>query len=435
MKLSTRVAASVATLTLVGTLAACSAAPTTSGSSTSTTSKSQAAVASTSSLFDSSTVHDISLTVDETQYTAMIAAYLADKTKGWISATLTIDGTVLENVGIKLKGNSTLRVVSADADPATLPWLIKTDKYVDGQSFEGESQLVVRGNSTETSLNEAVALELLADAGLATQQATESRFSVNGGTAQLRLVIENPDSEWDEQQFGTSDGLLYKADAGGDYSYRGDDATSYTDVFDQEAGDDDLVPLTTFLKFINDADDATFASDLSKYLDVDSFAKYLAFQDLVDNFDDIDGPGNNSYLHYDPDTKLMTVVNWDLNLAFGTANVGGGGGGQGGAPQGGGQGGPQNGGAAPGGAQGGGQGGGGGRSGNNVLATRFLANADFKALYDQATTDLTASLFTSGDAQEALDAWTATLTADASDLVDAATITKESAAVASSFAK
>jgi len=43
-----------------------------------------------------------------------------------------------------------------------MPWIIRLDKFVDGQNYEGETQLVVRANSTETALNEAVALELLA---------------------------------------------------------------------------------------------------------------------------------------------------------------------------------------------------------------------------------------------------------------------------------
>jgi len=119
-----------------------------------------------------------------------------------------------------------------------------------------------------------------------------------------------------EATFGAV-GLLYKAEATGDYTYRGDDPDSYTEVFDQEAGEDDLTPLIDFLAFINDADDATFSAELADHLDVDAFASYLAVQEIVDNFDDIDGPGNNSYLHYDETTGLFTVVAWDQNLSFG----------------------------------------------------------------------------------------------------------------------
>lgn len=36
--------------------------------------------------------------------------------------------------------------------------------------------------------------------------------------------------------------------------------------------------------------------------------------ELLDNFDDIDGPGNNAYLWWDASTEQFTIVPWDLNL-------------------------------------------------------------------------------------------------------------------------
>jgi spore coat protein CotH len=406
-----RSGAIVTVLTLAaGGLTACATTATESDE----TATSQTVGAAASALWDSSVLHVISLDVDEADVAAAIAAYLDAGDKEWISATVTIDGTVIENVGIKLKGNSTLKTVETDGDPATLPWLVRLDKFVDGQNYLGDTELVVRGNTTETSINEAVALELLDASGLANEEAISSRFSVNGGEAQLRLVIQQPDDAWAEQEFETSS-LIYKAEVGGDYSYRGDDPASYTDVFDQEAGEEDLTPLIAFLKFVNESDDATFAADLDQWLDVDSFATYLAFNEVVDNYDDISGPGNNSYLRYDEETGLMTVVTWDLNLTFGARNTVGGGGGAGG-------------GGAAGGARpdGGGKG---GATSSNVLADRFLADADFAALYDEATASLTASLIDSGEALSVLDEWTALLVAEATDLVSPETIAEESDAL------
>ena len=172
-----------------------------------TATNSTAAVASSTvpagtGLFDSSVVHAVSIDYDEAAYQAMIDTYVASGDKEWITATVTIDGTVFENVGIKLKGNSTLQglrttgnsgqnpgagqpaggpggEVSAD-EPEGLPWRIRLDKYVDGQNYEGETDIVVRGRHTETSLNEAVALELIGAAGMPTEEATPARFTVNG---------------------------------------------------------------------------------------------------------------------------------------------------------------------------------------------------------------------------------------------------------------
>jgi spore coat protein CotH len=411
-----------------------------------------------SGLFDATQVHDIELTFDQDAYDKVIDAYLADQSKEWLEATVTIDGTTFEKAGLRLKGNSTLRgltrsgasastgnraggpggSISAD-NPQDLPWLVRLDKYTDGQELGGYTEFVVRSNNTDSALNEALALELLAVAGLATQKSASTRLSVNGGSEVLRLVIENPADKWDADNFASA-GILYKAESGGDYSYRGDDADSYKDVFDQETDADNpnIAPLAAFLKFINESDDATFAADLSKHLDVAAFANYLAFQELVKNSDDIDGPGNNSYLRYTTDKDQFTVVAWDHNLAFGGMGGGGGNRGGGGAPAGGGQ--PPTGGQAPADGQapaGGGQGrrnGGGGPGGrSNILVTRFNADKTFKASYDKALTDLKATLYTSGKAASILQTRAAVLTAKASDLISADTVTTESATIKANF--
>ena len=404
-------------------------------------------------LFDSSVVHTISVDFDQADYDSMIDTFTSTGDKEWISATITIDGVAYENVGLRLKGNSSLFGLTSatSGNPEDLPWLIRLNKFVEGADHQDYEEIVIRSNSTETALNEAVAQELLAITGLASQQPIATAFTVNGGQTELRLAVENPDEEWYEDNFDDEDGLLYKADSEGDYSYRGDDAEAYTDVFDQKVGDDDMEPLIDFLDFINNADDATFAAELSDYLDVEAFATYLAFQDLIGNADDINGRGNNSFLQYDTTTNQFTVVSWDLNLAFNTANVGGGGraagaaGGVGdaaGGPVAGGGGRPADGEAgrpagpppdAAGGGAVGGAGGGAGGPGDqaNVLVDRFLAEADFAASYASKTAELSELLFASGTVDEVIANWTDVLITGASDLVSEATVAADAAALIS----
>lgn len=404
-------------------------------------------------LFDSSTVHTISVDFDQADYDAMIETFTTTGEKDWISATVTLDGTTYEDVGMRLKGNSSLFGLTSETsgNPEDLPWLIRLNKFVDGADHQGHEDIVIRSNSTETAMNEAVAQELLALTGLASQAPIATEFTVNGGETELRLAVENPDEEWYEDHFADEDGLLYKADSEGDYSYRGEDPDAYIDVFDQDVGDDDLQPLIDFLDFINNVDDETFSNELSDRLDVEAFATYLAFQDLIGNGDDIDGRGNNSFLQYDTTTEQFTVVSWDLNLAFATANVNGGG-----------QVGGDVGGAAGGGAVGGGRGGagggrpdvagdlgerpgapgggaapvdvaaggvGGGAGGANVLVERFMAIADFAELYAEQTAELTELLYTSGTVDEVIANWSDVLINEASDLVSEETVAADAAAL------
>ena len=124
-------------------------------------------------------------------------------------------------------------------------------------------------------------------------------------------------------------------------------------------------------------------------------------------------------------------MSWDLNLAFGTANVTGGG--------------------APGSADGArpelpdgfeppaggpveaGGPGGGGAFGSNVLVERFLEVDEFDAMYAAATAELTDTLYASGAAEEIIDTWVDVLSTDATDLVDVATIQADADAIVTSI--
>jgi len=291
-----------------------------------------ASTTTSGSFLTAETIHALSFTVDQAAVTSALRTFKSNGTKEWIEATVTIDGEAYRRAGIRLKGNSSLRSASESSTPQSLPWLVRLDKYVDGTSHHGVTSLIVRSNTSTSSLNEAVALSLLGDAGLATQQAAYVKLSVNGSAEVLRLAVENPDDAWVSHAFAT-DGLLYKAEASGDWSYRGDAAASYKDIFDQESGEADLTPLIGFLQFINQSSDTDFKAGLGSRLDIDAFATYLAFEELLDNFDDIDGPGNNSYLWWARPSTHWTVVAWDHNLAFGAqAGMGGQGGGRQGQP-------------------------------------------------------------------------------------------------------
>lgn len=438
----TRRALAVVAATLLLAAPACTRTSSTAARSGPATTSASSGTTTDVELFDTSVVHAISVDVDPDDYDDLLTAYAENGDKTWIEATVTIDGVTYERAGLRLKGNSTLRGLGRTAtnpdaadeatsaggpgigsdtnpdEPETLPWRIRLDKFVDDQNHQGTTDLVIRSNSSTSALNEAVALDLLDAAGLDSLQAISTAFSMDGSDPVLRLAIELPDDEgWQDASFDGT-GALYKADSSGDWSYRGDDPDDYEDVFTQKGGTDvtDLTPLMEFLDFVNNADDETFAAELGDHLDVAAFADYLAMMDLIGNSDDIAGPGNNAYLWWDEATGIMTVVPWDMNLAFGGFGMGGGGA-PGGAP-----GGP--------GRPGGGPGGGFGRS--NPLVERFEADADFEALYQASVERLRSELFTSGMAESFLDARVGVL-ADASGLIDTATLTDEADRVRSSI--
>ena len=400
-------------------------------------------------------LHLVEITVDQSAYQEMITAYTSNQTKNWIEATVTVDGVAHEKAGLKLKGNSSLQGISADTAPQQLPWLVRFDKFVDGANHEGMTRMVIRAGATTSALNEAVALDLLATTGLASEKAAHISLSINGSDPVLRLTCQDLDESWVAQNFDVA-GLLYKAESTGDYTYRGTDESAYKDVFDQETGEANLTPLIEFLQFINESSDADFQSGLAQRVDVDKMVTYLAFEDVIDNFDDITGPGNNSFLWWAEQANQMTVVAWDHNCAFGLKPGAGQQGQGGGQPPGGGQGQPPSGGQQPGGGQppgdggassngqaptgqppggAGGQqpGGGGSQTKANALVDRFNSLMDGETKVSAERDRLKQELYTSGVAQTILDARAKVLTDQAGSLIEQSAVEADKQTIAAYF--
>lgn len=66
-------------------------------------------VGGTVGLYDTAVRHSIQLEYNQTDFDKMMKEFKKDGTKDSIPADLTIDGIYLRDVGIRLKGNSTLR--------------------------------------------------------------------------------------------------------------------------------------------------------------------------------------------------------------------------------------------------------------------------------------------------------------------------------------
>lgn len=320
-------------------------------------------------LFDTSVAHEVTLTFTDVAYEDMLSEYFKDGDKKYLEADLTIDGTRIPSVGVRLKGNSTLSGLTWNGqtkqrsmpgggrrpegmpegfqppggnqpparqqnedephrgggfgaslkgeEPENLPWLISFDEFVEGRRYQGHSQVAVRpaAMGSTTMLNEALGIALVGASGEPTQRSAYSAFTVNGRTSTPRLLVEYLDEGYAE---GLGEGVLYKSLASGSFSYKGADQTGYINDFKQvnRVGGQDLQPVIDLVKWVNQASDTEFAADLGEHVDVESFARYLALQNLMVNFDDMAGPGRNYYLWYDQNTKKFTVITWDLNLAF-----------------------------------------------------------------------------------------------------------------------
>ncbi|MBN4053810.1 CotH kinase family protein [Haliea sp. AH-315-K21] len=280
--------------------------------------------------FDLSRPHSISLTVDEIQYQRMKNDFLLNGEKSWIVADAIIDGTSIPSVGIRLKGNSTLFPLSGIVaglpsfeNPSTLPMLLSFSEFAEGREYQGRTELAIRSAfAASTTANEALALQLVADSGQVSQKYAFTSFQVNDSPSLTRLVIENPDQGYAES-LNLGEGVLYKSRSGNTFSYHGEDPLDYTEDFVQinAIGVRDLSPVIRLLGWLDTVTEEKFDAELENWVDVPSFARYVATHNLLLDWDDMSGPGHNFLLWYDIEDEKFTVVSWDLNQSLSAEGV------------------------------------------------------------------------------------------------------------------
>jgi spore coat protein CotH len=212
----------------------------------------------------------------------------------------------------------------APAEVEQLPLLIRFDEYISGQTYQGYTAIAIRTGGVADDaamLQEPVTNFVYRRVGQPAPLTAYTGLRFNEGAETLYVVSEVIDEAYLVRNFGETRGVLYKASLGANVlTYKGANPSAYDTSFSQETrvGEADLAPLIEFSRFLNEWDEAAFASDLPRYLDTDSFATYLAINTLLVNLDSlVSGNGNNFYLYYNEADQRMSLLFWDGNESLG----------------------------------------------------------------------------------------------------------------------
>ncbi|HIW21772.1 MAG TPA: CotH kinase family protein [Candidatus Dorea intestinavium] len=163
------------------------------------------------SLFDTDQVHTLDLTVDDEDWADLLENAANEE---YIAADITIDGSKMNNVGIRAKGNSSLRTVqSSDSDRYSFK--LEFDHYQAGQLFQGLDKIALNNIIQDnTYLKDYLSYQMMnafdADAPLC----SFIYITVNGEDWGLYLAVEGIEESFIQRNYGSSsDGQLYKPDS------------------------------------------------------------------------------------------------------------------------------------------------------------------------------------------------------------------------------
>ena len=252
-------------------------------------------------LFRESIVRTFHIDVPE----ALLAG-LKDSNRDYIRAVFSDGDVVMRDVGIRLKGHTSFQPL--DKKPA---FALKFNEFVSSQEFRGLSKILLNNSAQDHSfMREWLAAELYHDAGIPAARVTHARVIFNGRDLGLYVLVEAMNKSFLKREFGSG--------TGGGNLYEGE-SKDIDQKLDQENGDDtsqdDLKALVAAAK----APAGQRMEKLSRLLDVNEFASFLAMEMLTASTGGYAYMKNNYRVFHQPKTGQMVFLPHGLDLTFGSA--------------------------------------------------------------------------------------------------------------------
>ncbi|MFK7804489.1 MAG: CotH kinase family protein [Anaerolineae bacterium] len=255
----------------------------------------------------------------------------------WVSGTIQFEGKIWTNVGVRFKGNSTLRNAWNNGSQS-LPFKLDFDEFedefpeIDNQRFYGFKQLSLSNNLNDSSLmRDTITADLMQEAGIAAAETASYTLYVDYGEGPVNLgiytVIEVIDDTVVERVFGDDSGNIYEAD-GPSASLAVGTLEGLAETFEKENNADeadwsDLEALYAVLHSDSRlSDPEAWKAELESIFDVDLFLHWLAINSVIENWDTYGAMTHNFYLYNNPDNGLLTWIPWDHNESLASSRRG-----------------------------------------------------------------------------------------------------------------
>ncbi len=247
----------------------------------------------------------------------------------YVPVTVVFKGMTWTHVGMRFKGNSSLRSAWG-SNNMKLPFRLDFDQFeddypeIDDQRFYGFKQLAFSSGFSDASfLREKVTADIFREAGVPAAQTAFYEVYVDYGEGPiyfgLYTLTEIVDDTVVETQFDDDDGNVYKPEGiGASFAAGSFDEQAFEKQSNQDEGDwSDVKSLYEVLH----ADTRTstpeaWRSDLEAVFDAKGFLNWLAVNTVVQNWDTYGAMTHNYYLYHDPTTDQLVWIPWDNNMAL-----------------------------------------------------------------------------------------------------------------------
>lgn len=254
-------------------------------------------------------VIEVNIVIDDVDYQNIINNATLEE---YYECDITYNGYTLYNVGIRAKGNSSLRDV-AEQNGDRFSFNIDLNLYEDQDLF-GIDKLILNNMFMDpTYMAEFLAYEALNSLDATASRTTYTAVSINGEYFGLYLSVEHVSNEFLDTNLGNSDSEFYKPDieTGANLDYVSD-TFNYTGLVDKNTEEDEDSNNDYIIELMSAIESGEEVDDI---FNVEGFLKYLAVSTYTVNLDSYQGGMYHNYYLYN-NAGTFDWIAWDLNMAF-----------------------------------------------------------------------------------------------------------------------
>ncbi len=250
---------------------------------------------------------------------------MVDRNPIWAPCTVSFEGNTWWYVGVRFKGNSSLRG-SWQSGNYKFPFRLDFDQFeeilpeISNQRFYGFKKLTMSSGYSDNSLiREKVAADIFRDAGVPAPMTAFYRLFIDYGEGPiyfgLYTMVEPPYYPMLEMQFGDDGGNLYKPDGLGATFAEFDTESFVKDTNEDDSDWSDVIAVFSALHGSRD-DPEIWRNNIERVLDVEGFLKWLAVNTVIQNWDTYGKMSHNYYIYSNPQDGLIHWIPWDNNMSL-----------------------------------------------------------------------------------------------------------------------
>mgnify|MGYP004002221023 CR=1 FL=1 len=260
-------------------------------------------------------IHNIKLNLTKEDYKNLVLYYKSNEEKQYIKTDIEIDWVIINDIWLKLKWSNIIIWDLEDVNTSEIDFsfTIKFDEYITDMTYLGRSEIALISWTIDELKWEYIAWEIYENFWIKSPDSSFVYLEWTDFINKYYLVKEIVDEAFLAEEFNDSNGLLYKWENSLSFTYLWEDPTAYTDLFTQKTlkNNYDLKKMISVLEFVSNSWNDNFKYQLSKYINIENYTKFLAINNFLYWEKSKLKLLNSYYIYYDLSTETIKFIPWD----------------------------------------------------------------------------------------------------------------------------